>query len=59
MIIALLLLALVACSPAATTEATYTTALLRCVDKSETLAESKACRALVDSQFGVTKDGGR
>ncbi len=38
------------------TEAKYTTRLLRCVDKSETLAESRACRALVDAEFGV--DGG-
>ena len=47
----------------ATEEARYTTALLRCVDKSETLAESRACRERVDGDFGVTltnrKDAGR
>jgi hypothetical protein len=48
-----------ACSPSANAEATYTGALLRCVDKSTTIAESKACRSLVDAQFGVDKDGGR
>jgi hypothetical protein len=47
---------LAGCSPAATQESTYTAALLRCVDKAQTLAESKACRSLVDAQFGV--DGG-
>lgn len=54
----LLFVTLVACSPSATAEADYTTRLLRCVDKSETLAESKACRLAVDAQLGV-KDGGR
>lgn len=55
----LLAVLLVACSPAATgAEAAYTTALVRCVDKSETLAESKACRARVDEAYGV-KDGGK
>lgn len=49
-------LTLFACSPSASAEATYTGALLRCVDRSATLAESKACRALVDAQYGV--DGG-
>lgn len=39
-------------------EALYTSALVRCVDKATTLAESKACRADVDKQFGVTHDGG-
>ena len=44
-------------SPAATgAEAAYAASLLRCVDKSTTLAESKACRALVDAQY--LKDGG-
>jgi hypothetical protein len=52
------LLFLVACSTSTGAEATYTTALLRCVDKSESLAQSKACRATVDAQFGV-KDGGK
>jgi hypothetical protein len=46
----------IACAGAAT-EGAYTAALLRCVDKSATLAESKACRSGVDAQFGV-KDGG-
>ncbi len=55
----IVLLLVVGCStPAATgTEAAYTASLLRCVDKSTTLSESKACRALVDAQYGV-KDGG-
>ncbi len=38
-------------------EAAYTAALVRCVDKAETLAESRACRASVDSSWGI-KDGG-
>ncbi len=45
-----------ACTPAQSAESLYSGALLRCVDKSETLAESKACRAQVNAQFGV--DGG-
>jgi hypothetical protein len=45
------------CGCAASLEGSYTAALLRCVDKSETLAESKACRASVDAQYNV-KDGG-
>lgn len=44
-------------------EAAYTAALLRCVDKAETLAESRMCRRTVDAQWGITevvaKDGGR
>lgn len=40
-------------------EASYTAALLRCVDKSETLAESKACRSGVDAQFGLKDAGGQ
>jgi hypothetical protein len=56
----LLLLGLLACSPAAavTAEAVYTAELLRCVDKADTLVESKACRHTVDAKFGV-KDGGK
>ncbi len=58
-LLCLALLTLLACSPAET----YTGALIRCVDQSDTLAESKACRQLVDSQYGVTvtvtKDAGR
>ncbi len=55
-----LLGALAACSPAATAEADYTARLMRCVDKAETLAESKSCRAGVDTKLGVNqkKDGG-
>lgn len=34
---------------------TYTAALLRCVDKSATLAESKACRRHVDGDYGITE----
>ena len=36
-------------------ESAYTAELVQCVDKSETLAESKACRALVDARWGVTQ----
>lgn len=54
---------LVGCTPAVSAEARYTAALLRCVDKSETLAESKACRKQVDAAYGITetvaKDGGK
>ena len=42
-------------------EATYTADLLRCVDKAETLAESRACRRHVDGNYGITQttsDGG-
>ena len=45
-----------ACGPS--TEAQYTLALGRCVDQSETRAESRACRALVDAQFRVHGDAG-
>jgi hypothetical protein len=31
----------------------YTAALLRCVDKSETLAQSQQCRASVDYSCGI------
>lgn len=53
-------LALTGC--AATAEAAYTGALLRCVDKAETLAESRECRRHVDGDYGITvtsQDGGR
>lgn len=44
-------------------ESAYTADLLRCVDKSSTLAESKACREVVDAKWNIThtttKDGGR
>lgn len=48
-------------SPAAA-EAAYGGQLLECIDKSSTLAESKACRAEVDRQWGITQtvaDGGQ
>ncbi len=34
-------------------ELAYRAALLRCVDKATTLAESKACRKQADATFGV------
>lgn len=43
-------------------EAAYTADLTRCVDKSTTLAESKACRREVDARWGITevpKEAGR
>lgn len=46
----------------AAAEGAYGAALLKCVDEANTLAESKACRARVDAEWGVTvvgKDGGR
>lgn len=57
---------LVACTPPATAqqaaaEGAYGAALLRCVDEAETLEQSKACRASVDEQWGITQtatDGG-
>ncbi|MBX3202324.1 MAG: hypothetical protein KF894_29620 [Labilithrix sp.] len=45
----------------AAAEAAYGAALLRCVDEAGTLAESKACRARVDAEWGITQtasDGG-
>lgn len=39
----------------AAAEGAYGAALLKCVDDSRTLAESKACRARVDSEFGVVQ----
>ena len=42
-------------------EAVYTGALLACVDRSATLSESKACRARVDREWGISQtatDGG-
>lgn len=56
---AALVLLFIACSSLAgcsSAETRYTTALLLCVEKAQTLAESKACRAGVDARFGV--DGG-
>ena len=56
-----LLSTVLACTPQAqyetaqrAAEAAYTADLLRCVDQSATLAESKACRELVDAKWGVT-----
>jgi hypothetical protein len=59
-----------ACTPhrfddtaATAAESAYTADLLRCVDKAATLAESRACREVVDAKWGIThvrtKDGGR
>ena len=46
---------LVSCSAAHTTaDAAYTAAKLDCVQKSQTLPESKACRAKVDAKWGVS-----
>lgn len=36
-------------------EELYTAALLRCVDKAETLAESKQCREAVDNSCGIVQ----
>jgi hypothetical protein len=56
------------CKPSPTTsaqaaaEGAYGAALLKCVDDAKTLAESKACRARVDAEWGVVqyaKDGGK
>lgn len=38
-----------------TNEPLYTAALLACVDKSETLSESKSCRESVDRTCGITQ----
>lgn len=46
----------------AAAEGAYGAALLKCVDDAKTLAESKACRARVDAEWGVVqagKDGGQ
>lgn len=46
---------------AAAAEAAYTADHLRCVDKSATLAESRACRDAVDRKYGIVQtatDGG-
>lgn len=49
------ILALAGCSAAHTTaDAAYTAAQLDCVQKSQTLAESKACRAKVDQKWGIS-----
>ena len=41
-----------------TAEARYGAELLRCVDKAETITESRACRAGVNERWGIT-DAGR
>ncbi len=38
--------------------ASYQARLLRCVDNAETIQESRACRAGVDKDFNVVRDGG-
>lgn len=49
-----------ACTPApkvpayCTDEALFTAALIRCVDKSSTLQESRKCRADVHARCGIT-----
>jgi hypothetical protein len=42
-------------------ETAYTAELLRCVDKAETLTESRACRRATDERWGIVepKDGGK
>ena len=41
-------------------EVTYDGQLIACVDRAQTLAESKACRAAVDEKWGITRsDAGR
>ena len=52
--VAVAALLLYGCSSAATR---YQAALLLCVERAQTLAESKACRRQVDMQFGVTDAG--
>lgn len=63
----LFLLVLIGCAQPPTAaqaaaEGAYGASLLKCVDDAKTLAESKACRARVDAEWGVVqtgKDGGR
>jgi len=50
-----LLIIFACCAPSA--ESAYTAALLRCVDRAETLAESRSCRQNVNGAYGV--DGGK
>lgn len=56
-----LLLAVAHCSGCVSggAEAAYTAAQLRCVDQAQTLAESRACRAEVDRQWGLADAGGQ
>lgn len=39
----------------AAAEGVYGAALLKCVDDAKTLAESKACRARVNSEWGIVQ----
>ena len=39
-------------------EAAYTTELARCVDRSETITEARACRAAAREKWGVAADAG-
>jgi hypothetical protein len=39
----------------AAAEGAYSAALLRCVDEAKTLAESRACRAKVNAEWGVVE----
>lgn len=61
-VVALAANALAGCGPRQSAEAAYGAALLRCVDQSSTLAESRECRRHVDGAYGITittaKDGG-
>jgi hypothetical protein len=50
-----LLIVMISCREPTTAESAYTAALLRCVDKAETISDSKACRAQVDKQFGIDR----
>lgn len=57
----LIALTVISCA-GASAESAYTAALLRCVDKAATLAESRECRRHVDGDYGitqVTRDGGK
>lgn len=41
------------------TEAAYTADLMNCVEKANTLKESKACRAEVDRKWNIDQDAAR
>lgn len=56
---ALLALFLVSCAGAGrAAEASYSAMLLECVDKAETITESRACRSRVDEAWAVKRDAG-
>ncbi len=57
LLVALFLVAKCTGCVAGAAEAAYTAALVRCVDKAETLSESRACRSAVDAKWGL-KDAG-